>query len=156
MQLVDFRLQLHYRGIFIIFLIWRLFMNNTQKTLINQDVCEQTTPNLGITQSSGLDHHAVYSRQRVDDFRENGVVSTQSARQHKDATDLVCQKAEAYAYLIRRLTPLECERLQGFPDGWTDIPDASDSARYKALGNSVAIPCVEFIMGRIAAALRAV
>ena len=54
------------------------------------------------------------------------------------------------------LTPLECERLQGFPDGWTDIPGASDSARYKALGNSVAIPCVEFIMGRIAAALRAV
>ena len=128
-------------------------MNNTQKVLKNQHICEQVTPNLGITQSSGLDHHAVYSRQRVDDFRENGVVSTQSARQHKDATDLVCQKAEAYAYLIRRLTPLECERLQGFPDGWTDIPDASDSARYKALGNSVAIPCVEFIMGRIAAAL---
>lgn len=131
-------------------------MNNTQKALINQDICEQTTPNLGITQSSGLDHHAVYSRQRVDDFRENGVVSTQSARQHKDATDLVCQKAEAYAYLIRRLTPLECERLQGFPDDWTDIPSASDSARYKALGNSVAIPCVEFIMSRIAAALRGV
>ena len=131
-------------------------MNNKQKVLKNKQICEQATPNLGITQSSGLDHHAVYSRQRVDDFRENGVVSTQSARQHKDATDLVCQKAEAYAYLIRRLTPLECERLQGFPDGWTDIPDASDSARYKALGNSVAIPCVEFIMGRIAAALRAV
>ena len=131
-------------------------MNNTQKVLKNKHICEQATPNLGITQSSGLDHHAVYSRQRVDDFRENGVVSTQSARQHKDATDLVCQQAEAYAYLIRRLTPLECERLQGFPDGWTDIPDASDSARYKALGNSVAIPCVEFIMGRIAAALRAV
>ena len=131
-------------------------MNNTQKVLKNQHICEQATPNLGITQSSGLDHHAVYSRQRVDDFRENGVVSTQSARQHKDATDLVCQKAEAYAYLIRRLTPLECERLQGFPDGWTDIPDASDTARYKALGNSVAIPCVEFIMSRIAAVLRAV
>jgi len=131
-------------------------MNNTQKVLKNQHICEQATPNLGITQSSGLDHHAVYSRQRVDDFRENGVVSTQSARQHKDATDLVCQKAEAYAYLIRRLTPLECERLQGFPECWTDIPGASDSARYKALGNSVAIPCVEFIMGRIAAALRSV
>ena len=131
-------------------------MNNTQKVLKNQHICEQAMPNLGITQSSGLDHHAVYSRQRVDDFRENGVVSTQSARQHKDATDLVCQKAEAYAYLIRRLTPLECERLQGFPDDWTDIPGASDSARYKALGNSVAIPCVEFIMSRIAAAFRAV
>ena len=131
-------------------------MNNTQKVLKNQHICEQAMPNLGITQSSGLDHHAVYSRQRVDDFRENGVVSTQSARQHKDATDLVCQKAEAYAYLIRRLTPLECERLQGFPDDWTDIPSASDSARYKALGNSVAIPCVEFIMSRIAAVLREV
>ena len=121
-------------------------MNNTQKALINQDVCEQTTPNLGITQSSGLDHHAVYSRQRVDDFRENDVVSTQSARQCKDAVDLVCQKADVHAHLIRRLTPLECERLQGFPDGWTDIPGASDSARYKALGNSVAIPCVDFVM----------
>ena len=86
---------------------------------------------------TAADRHAVYSRQRVDDFRRNDVVSTQSARQHKDATDLICQQAESCAYLIRRLTPLECERLQGFPDGWTDIPGASDSARYKALGNSV-------------------
>ena len=131
-------------------------MNYSSKNTISQQKADGPSDFLGITQSSGLDHHAVYSRQRVDDFRENGVVSTQSARQHKDATDLVCQKAEAYAYLIRRLTPLECERLQGFPDGWTDIPDASDSARYKALGNSVAIPCVEFVMGRIAAALQAV
>ena len=52
--------------------------------------------------------------------------------------------------LIRRLTPLECERLQGFPDGWTDMPGASDSARYKALGNSVAIPCVDFVLRGIA------
>ena len=112
-------------------------MNYSSKNTISQQKADGPSDFLGITQSSGLDHHAVYSRQRVDDFRENGVVSTQSARQHKDATDLVCQKAEAYAYLIRRLTPLECERLQGFPDGWTDIPSASDSARYKALGNSV-------------------
>ena len=95
---------------------------------------------------TATDHHAVYSRQRVDDFRENDVVSTQSARQSRDAVDLVCQKADVHAHLIRRLTPLECERLQGFPDGWTDIPGASDSARYKALGNSVAIPCVDFVM----------
>ena len=131
-------------------------MNYSRKNTISQQKNDGQSYSLGITQSSGLDHHAVYSRQRVDDFRENGVVSTQSARQHKDATDLVCQKTETYAYLIRRLTPLECERLQGFPDSWTDIPSASDSARYKALGNSVAIPCVEFIMGRIAAALREV
>ena len=57
--------------------------------------------------------------------------------------------------LIRRLTPLECERLQGFPDGWTNIPGTSDSARYKALGNSVAIPCVEYVMRGIAIVLRA-
>jgi DNA (cytosine-5)-methyltransferase 1 len=56
--------------------------------------------------------------------------------------------------LIRRLTPLECERLQGFPDGWTLIPGASDSARYKALGNSVAIPCVDFVLRGIAYFLR--
>ena len=54
------------------------------------------------------------------------------------------------ANLVRRLTPLECERLQGYPDGWTDVPGASDSARYKALGNSVAIPCVEYLMQRVA------
>lgn len=57
--------------------------------------------------------------------------------------------------LIRRLTPLECERLQGFPDHWTELPGASDSARYQALGNSVAIPCVEFVLRGIAAVLRA-
>ena len=128
-------------------------MNYSRKNTISQQKNDGQSDFLGITQSSGLDRHAVYSRQRVDDFRHNDVASTQSARQYKDATDLICQQAEACAHLIRRLTPLECERLQGFPDGWTDIPNASDSARYKALGNSVAIPCVEFIMSRIAAAL---
>jgi len=128
-------------------------MNYSRKNTISQQKNDGQSYSLGITQSSGLDRHAVYSRQRVDDFRHNDVASTQSARQYKDATDLICQQAEACAHLIRRLTPLECERLQGFPDGWTDIPGASDSARYKALGNSVAIPCVEFILSRIAAAL---
>lgn len=93
-----------------------------------------------------VDLHAVYARQRVDEFRNDDIASTQSARQAKDATDLVVESDRQYAQLIRRLTPLECERLQGFPDGWTNIPGALDSARYRALGNSVAIPCVEFIM----------
>lgn len=112
-------------------------MNYSRKNTISQQKNDGQSYSLGITQSSGLDRHAVYSRQRVHDFRHNDVASTQSARQYKDATDLICQQAEACAHLIRRLTPLECERLQGFPDGWTDIPNASDSARYKALGNSV-------------------
>ena len=93
-----------------------------------------------------VDRHAVYARQRVDEFRNDDIASTQSARQAKDATDLVVEPDRQHAQLIRRLTPLECERLQGFPDDWTNIPGASDSARYRALGNSVAIPCVEFIM----------
>ena len=117
--------------------------------------------------------HAVFTRQRTDRFQEGDVASTESARQYKDAADLICtipyqdtvgaltssdhtgpnspymgqdKLVVGGPLLIRRLTPLECERLQGFPDGWTDIPGASDSARYRALGNSVAIPCVEFIM----------
>ena len=50
-------------------------------------------------------------------------------------------------YAVRRLTPTECERLQGYPDGWTS--HGSDTARYKALGNSVAVPVVEWIMRRL-------
>lgn len=55
---------------------------------------------------------------------------------------------------VRRLTPLECERLQGFPDGWTDIPwrgreRAPDGPRYKALGNSMAVPVMRWIGERI-------
>ena len=104
---------------------------------------------------TGMDRHAVYSRQRVDVFKDDTIVSTESARQGKDATDLVLQSetGQPTLRLIRRLTPLECERLQGFPDGWTDIEGASDSARYKALGNSVAIPCVEFVLHGIAVVL---
>ncbi|HEX3028264.1 MAG TPA: DNA cytosine methyltransferase, partial [Clostridia bacterium] len=64
------------------------------------------------------------------------------------------EKNAAAIKLVRRLTPLECERLQDFPDGWTDIPKAADSPRYKALGNSVAVPCVDFILCGIAYFLR--
>ena len=103
---------------------------------------------------TSADRHAIFRRQRVDKFREDDTASTQSARQGKDATDLICQPSRdtLAVFLIRRLTPLECERLQGFPDGWTDLPGASDSARYKALGNSVPVPCVEYIMAGIARA----
>jgi DNA (cytosine-5)-methyltransferase 1 len=52
---------------------------------------------------------------------------------------------------VRRLTPTECERLQGFPDGYTNIPGASDTGRYKALGNSMAVPVMKWIGERIQA-----
>ena len=117
-----------------------------RKNTLSRAKSSIVTDSLRITQSSGLDRHAVYARQRVDEFKDDDIASTQSARQSKDATDLVMEPDRQYAQLIRRLTPLECERLQGFLDDWTNIPGASDSARYRALGNSVAIPCVEFIM----------
>lgn len=130
---------------------------------------------------TGSDQHAVFSRQRSDALKGDTVAGTQSARQHKEATDLVldvagldCRNGRENGdvcgtlqqgttgsslnsihpiragRLIRRLTPLECERLQGYPDGWTELEGASDSARYKALGNSVAIPCVDFVLRGIA------
>lgn len=53
-------------------------------------------------------------------------------------------------YIVRRLTPLECLRLQGFPDTWFDGVNGSDSAKYKACGNSLAIPCAYDVLKRIA------
>ena len=130
---------------------------------------------------TATDHHAVFSRQRVDVFKSNEVVSTQSARQHKDATDLVVDmdepdnsasarkdilgiwigENEGAKFWLKVCNELKnrgvkdiliacIDGLQGFPDGWTDIEGASDSARYKALGNSVAIPCVDYVLQGIA------
>lgn len=56
-------------------------------------------------------------------------------------------------YTVRRLTPLECLRLQGLPDDWLDGLGLSDSAKYRMIGDSVAIPCVEFVVGNIAVRL---
>jgi len=159
-------------------------MTTEKHILDSQQVAPPLPDNIGISQPSGLDRHCVFSQQRSNEYARNEVVSTQSARQYKDATDLVCETGVAgldcrngvengdlsgtlqsktsggyslnnvhpvrVGKLIRRLMPLECERLQGFPDFWTDIPGASDSARYKALGNSVAIPCVENVLRGVA------
>lgn len=57
--------------------------------------------------------------------------------------------AIAYAGGVRRLTPLECERLMGFPDSWTNIPGASDRQRYRQMGNAVCVPVAEWLGRRI-------
>ena len=87
---------------------------------------------------------------RIDD-----VVAPLQARDFKGG------KLVSAHYIVRRLTPLECERLQGFPDGWTDIGDwvdskgkkkqSSDAARYKALGNSIALPPWKWVLKRLCA-----
>lgn len=74
---------------------------------------------------------------------------------------VLCAANDAMRYIVRRLTPLECERLQGYPDGWTDIGpwtddngklhnESSDTARYRSEGNSLAIPCAERVIGAVA------
>ena len=96
-----------------------------------------------------------YANVSFGKYYESNVSSTCLQRDYKDATSLVLKK------FVRRLTPLECERLQGFPDGWTDIGDwtdskgrtrkTSDAARYKALGNSIALPPWKWVLKRLCA-----
>ena len=69
---------------------------------------------------------------------------------HKKTGALTCrhdQQAVHVCGTVRRLTPLEAERLQGLPDGYTE--GGSDTARYKALGNGMAQPCADWIIKRI-------
>lgn len=147
---------------------------------------EEVSPTLN-AECGGNKPAVCYQMQGFGDYREADVAIACKQRDYKDSTDLVigidgeCNAyAEQYGTLrahasggseemlmhrmvVRRLTPLECERLQGFPDGWTDIGDytdstgkkrkTSDSARYKALGNSIALPFWRWMFGRMAAYL---
>ena len=92
-----------------------------------------------------------FAMQRIGEYKESEQASTMKSRDYKDATDLIAEKeTKNLQWIVRRLTPVECERLQGFPDGWTDIGEwfdengkkhkLADSPRYKALGNSIALP----------------
>lgn len=92
-----------------------------------------------------------FAMQRIGEYKESEQASTMKSRDYKDATDLITEKeTKNLRWIVRRLTPIEDERLQGFPSGWTDIGDwfdengkkhkTSDAARYKALGNSIALP----------------
>lgn len=130
---------------------------------------------------------ATFSQQGFGDYKESGIGSSCKQRDAKDATDLVISiDDEKNAYIdqfgtlkahasggtqqhvmerivVRRLMPLECERLQGFEDGWTDIGEWTDSKgkkhkladapRYKALGNSIALPFWRWMFERMAAYL---
>ena len=96
---------------------------------------------------------------------EEGVCATLQATDYKDpptacyTVDCRENNVVGVKYIVRRLTPLECERLQGFPDRWTDIGEfidtkgkkckTSDAARYKALGNSIALPSWKWVLKRL-------
>lgn len=132
----------------------------------------------------------LFTMQGFGDYIAGGVASTVKSRDYKDATDLVvtgidcrngtespdvfhtlqahpgggqslnCTPCVRQGMTVRRLTPMECERLQGFPDLWTDIgpwvdstgklqKECKDSPRYKALGNSIALPSWAFVLSRL-------
>lgn len=128
-----------------------------------------------------------FSMQSFGDYKENEISSSCKQRDFKDATDLVVGiDDEKNAYIdqfgtlkahasggtqqhvmermvVRRLTPLECTRLQGYPDGWVGIGDwtdekgrvhkEADAPKYKALGNSIALPFWRWMFERMAAYL---
>jgi DNA (cytosine-5)-methyltransferase 1 len=93
--------------------------------------------------------HGAYSKVAVawemshanEAIRDNGIISPTLQQRMGTGGNQVPMVG------VRRLTPTECERLQGFPDGWTD--GQADSTRYRQLGNAVAVPCIEWLGGRI-------
>ena len=95
------------------------------------------------------------------DCRNGTENSVNGALQSNSAHSLNGNNVIRSRYIVRRLTPLECERLQGYPDGWTDIGEwvdsngktrqTSDAARYKALGNSIALPPWKWVLKRLCA-----
>lgn len=131
-----------------------------------------------------------YQMQGFGDYREGTTASSCKQRDYKDGTDLVCSSVDCRNFteggelngtlqakesggtslnlnntvrqnmVVRRLTPLECTRLQGYPDGWVDIGDwvdeqgkkhkEADSPKYKALGNSIALPFWQWMIDRMA------
>jgi site-specific DNA-cytosine methylase len=88
------------------------------------------------------------NNESVNTYR-GGVSSTLMARDYKSASDLVVEPKQR-KYIVRRLTPTECARLQGFPDWWCEGLGGSDSAIYKAYGNGLALPCAVDVLRRIA------
>lgn len=153
--------------------------------------CGEVSPSLQARMGTGGNQVPLtYQMQGFGDYREGDVASSCKQRDFKDGTALVCavdcrnfceggetngtlQAKESRGQslnlnntvrqnmVVRRLTPMECERLQGFPDQWTDIGEwrdskgklrkPSDSPRYKACGNSIALPFWDFLAKRISA-----
>ena len=98
------------------------------------------------------DYSALCIRCRAHgDYIEDGTTSALKARDYKaGSVDTVVERPTGRKYIVRRLTPLECCRLQGFPDWWEDGAEGSDSARYKMWGNGIALPCAADVLRRIA------
>ena len=111
------------------------------------------------------DMQAYVARVDFRNFRDGGEVNGTLQAKESGGQSLNLNNTIRQNMVVRRLTPMECERLQGFPDGWTDIGDwvktdkrgreikvkgSADSPRYKALGNSIALPFWDWMLRRMA------
>ena len=151
-----------------------LFIDKKGCTIFGADICPtlisgyykmlgNTQDGMAVIALEGKDHsdidtHSIaFSQDRYDKYTETSKSSTLTARggTYGGGSNTLIAK-NSY---VRRLTPMECERLQGFPDGWTDIGEwmdskgkkhkPSDTPRYKALGNSIALPFWDWMAGRM-------
>jgi DNA (cytosine-5)-methyltransferase 1 len=137
---------------------------------------ESISPTLNARRAKDtMTYQEVARMQGFGDYEIDEIVGALKARDYKDATDLVIKAYDEYndsladthhtlragtkqstglltSSTVRRLTPTECERLQGFSDGWTE--GQADSHRYKQLGNAVAVPVVEWIIQRFIQAMK--
>jgi DNA (cytosine-5)-methyltransferase 1 len=118
-----------------------------------QDPCVSDSTAFALGRNNGQENAVAFAQNSRDEVRligGDGQISGALAAQPgmKQTTYL------AQSMAVRRLTPTECERLQGFPDNYTQVPHrgkpAADGPRYKALGNSMAVPCMAWIGKRIA------
>lgn len=121
------------------------------------DVASHLTPDVCQTLNCMHDPMAIITPTTLDGKEQT---STLCARDYKGVGRCDTFGRVISTPSVRRLTPLECERLQGYPDGWTDIgewvdtkgkrhKESSDAARYKALGNSIALPPWRFVLYRL-------
>lgn len=124
--------------------------NQVHATVSQTGICPTLPASMGL----GGGYVPMVTDRKIFDARGNGdgkIVPTITGDHKSRITDYTAVVAErAVRWIVRRLTPTECERLQGYPDGWTDIEEwtdskgkkhkCADSPRYKALGNSIALP----------------
>lgn len=133
-------------------MIGRADKNGPQGSGVNEDVSFtlNTTDKHGVTYAMTTGNFTQIEKEKTP---------TLMALDYKDP-NVINQR-----YIVRRLTVLECERLQGLPEGWTDVPSidkngkvkpASDSARYKAIGNGMAQPCADYVIAQIVKATKEV
>ena len=141
-----------------------VYENHSQDTRYRNlgDVCQTVTAAWGTGgNNQPLVVKEVYDAQRRHDYQPFGDVCETIQARYGTGGNNIPMVRDA---VVRRLTPTECERLQGYPDGWTDIGEwtdtkgkkhkPADSPRYKALGNSIALPFWEWLAKRIVKQLK--